>query len=98
MTMAQMTCLIFYTGILAYLLDAYHENDYLDSKGIKTTHSKLRLHPTLAPVKVAVLSRNTLSTDLDRVARQLATELRQAGKAGFHTPVVLACWLGFQQL
>ena len=53
--------------------------------GIKTTHSKLRLHPSLAPVKVAVLSNKALNTELGRVARQLATELRQAGKAAFHT-------------
>ena len=74
---------LLYSGILTYLLDSYHENDYLDSKGIKNTHSKLRLHPALAPVKVAVFSKNASNTDLGRVARQLATELREEGKAGF---------------
>ncbi|XP_028394670.1 DNA polymerase subunit gamma-2, mitochondrial-like [Dendronephthya gigantea] len=66
-------------GILAYLLDAYHETEYLDLMGNTTNHSKLRLHPALAPVKVAVLSDNAINTDLGRVARQLTTELRQAG-------------------
>jgi hypothetical protein len=74
--------LIFYTGILAYLLDAYHENEYLDSNGVQTAHTKLRLHPALAPVKVAIFSHDrALNIDLSRVARQLATELRQAGNA-----------------
>ena len=71
---------IFHAGLLAYLLDGYQESEYLDPNGIKKTHSKLRLHPALAPVKVAVLSKNDASSDLGRVARQLATELREAGK------------------
>lgn len=61
-------------------MDAYHENEYLDLMGKTTTHSKLRLHPALAPVKVAILSEDAINTDLGRVAHQLATELRQAGK------------------
>jgi len=42
-------------GVLVYLLDAYHEEVVPDAKGEEATRVTLRLHPRLAPIKVAVL-------------------------------------------
>lgn len=70
---------ILITGILAYLLDAFHEKEQTNSHGITARHNTLRLHPVLAPVKVAILSSDLQHGDLCLVAQQLDTELRQAG-------------------
>jgi len=61
---------------LAFLLDAYAEDEAPTGKGGVEKRSVLRLHPALAPVKAAVLplSRNA---DLSPVARDLAAELRR---------------------
>jgi len=40
-------------GVLVYLVDAYHEEEVEGSKGIET-RVVLKLHPELAPIKVAV--------------------------------------------
>lgn len=42
-------------GVLVYLDDAYTEEEVTDAKGRVTTRVVLKLHPQLAPVKVAVL-------------------------------------------
>ncbi len=42
-------------GLLVYLIDAYHEEAVPDAKGEDATRVTLRLHPRLAPIKVAVL-------------------------------------------
>ncbi len=41
-------------GVLTYLLDAYHEEEVSTAKGTDT-RVVLRLHPELAPIKVAVM-------------------------------------------
>jgi glycyl-tRNA synthetase len=42
-------------AVLAYLLDAYHEERGTDSEGQEKVRIVLRLHPRLAPIKAAVL-------------------------------------------
>ena len=61
--------------MMAFLVDAYAEDEAPNAKGGVDTRTVLRLDPRLAPVKVAVLplSRNE---QLSPAARDLATELR----------------------
>lgn len=40
---------------LAFLCDAYHEDEVPDEKGNPRTRTVLKLHPRLAPVKAAIL-------------------------------------------
>lgn len=63
-------------AMLAFLLDAYAEDEAPNAKGKMEKRTVLRLDPRLAPVKVAVLplSRNP---DLSPKARDLADELRR---------------------
>jgi glycyl-tRNA synthetase len=63
-------------GVLAFLLEAYDEDEAPNTKGGVDRRTVLRLDPRLAPVKVAVLplSRNT---DLSPKARDLAAALRK---------------------
>ena len=42
-------------GLLVYLLDAYAEEQVPDAKGEDASRVVLKLHPRLAPIKVAVL-------------------------------------------
>ena len=62
--------------MLAFLLDAYAEDEAPNAKGGVDKRTVLRLDKRLAPVKVAVLplSRNA---DLSPKARDLAAELRK---------------------
>jgi glycyl-tRNA synthetase len=62
-------------SMMAFLVDAYAEDEAPNTKGGLDTRTVLRLDPRLAPVKVAVLplSRNE---QLSPAARNLATELR----------------------
>jgi glycyl-tRNA synthetase (class II) len=61
---------------MAFLVDAYTEDEVPNAKGGTDTRTVLRLDRRLAPVKVAVLplSRNE---QLSPKARDLAAELRQ---------------------
>jgi glycyl-tRNA synthetase len=61
---------------LAFLLDAYTEDEAPNAKGVMEKRTVLRLDPRLAPVKAAVLplSRNA---DLSPKARDLAATLRR---------------------
>jgi glycyl-tRNA synthetase len=63
-------------AVLAFLLDAYSEDEAPDAKGKLEKRTVLRLDKRLAPVKAAVLplSRNA---DLSPVARDLAAALRK---------------------
>jgi glycyl-tRNA synthetase len=63
-------------AVLAFLLDAYAEDEAPNAKGAMEKRTVLRLDRRLAPVKAAVLplSRNA---DLSPVARDLAAALRQ---------------------
>jgi glycyl-tRNA synthetase len=69
-------------SVLAFLLDAYDEDQAPNTKGGVDTRVVLRLDPRLAPVKAAVLplSRNA---DLSPVARDLAARLRQRWNVEF---------------
>ena len=62
-------------SMMAFLVDAYAEDEAPNAKGGVDTRTVLRLDPRLAPVKVAVLplSRNE---QLSPAARDLAAELR----------------------
>ena len=68
--------------VLAFLLDAYDEDEAPNTKGGVDKRTVLRLDPRLAPVKAAVLplSRNA---DLSPVARDLAATLRKAWNVEF---------------
>jgi glycyl-tRNA synthetase len=65
-------------SMMAFLVDAYTEDEAPNTKGGVDKRTLLRLDPRLAPVKVAVLplSRNA---DLSPKARDLAAELRGVG-------------------
>jgi glycyl-tRNA synthetase len=69
-------------SMMAFLVDAYEEDEAPNTKGGVDKRTVLRLDPRLAPVKVAVLplSRNT---DLSPKARDLAAELRQSWNVEF---------------
>ena len=62
-------------SLMAFLVDAYHEDEAPNTKGGVDVRTVLRLDYRLAPVKAAVLplSRNE---DLSPMARNLAAELR----------------------
>jgi glycyl-tRNA synthetase len=63
-------------AMLAFMLDAYREDEAPNAKGVMEKRVVMRLDPRLAPVKVAVLplSRNA---DLSPKARGLAADLRK---------------------
>lgn len=63
-------------ALMAFLIDAYHEDEAPNAKGGTDVRTVLRLDRRLAPVKVAVLplSRNE---QLSPVARELAAQLRE---------------------
>jgi glycyl-tRNA synthetase len=69
-------------SFMAFLIDAYTEDEAPNTKGGVDKRTVLRLDPRLAPVKVAVLplSRNA---DLSPKARDLAAELRTAWNVDF---------------
>jgi glycyl-tRNA synthetase len=69
-------------SLMAFLIDAYAEDEAPNAKGGIDKRTVLRLDPRLAPVKVAVLplSRNT---DLSPRARSLAAELRKSWNVDF---------------
>jgi glycyl-tRNA synthetase len=69
-------------SMLAFLLEAYAEDEAPDAKGKMEKRTVLRLDPRLAPVKVAVLplSRNA---DLSPKARDVAAKLRQNWNCDF---------------
>jgi glycyl-tRNA synthetase len=67
---------------MAFLIDAYAEDEAPNAKGGIDKRTVLRLDPRLAPVKAAVLplSRNA---DLSPKARDLSAELRQSWNVDF---------------
>ncbi|MCB1251918.1 MAG: glycine--tRNA ligase, partial [Austwickia sp.] len=69
-------------GMMAFLVDAYDEDEAPNTKGGVDKRTVLRIDPRLAPVKVAVLplSRNP---DLSPKARDLAAELRRNWNVDF---------------
>src|ERR1700752_4669714 len=69
-------------SFMAFLVDAFHEDEAPNTKGGVDKRTVLRLDPRLAPVKVAVLplSRNA---DLSPKARDLAADLRRRWTVDF---------------
>jgi glycyl-tRNA synthetase len=69
-------------SMMAFLIDAYNEDEAPNAKGKPEKRTVLRLDRRLAPVKAAVLplSRNA---DLSPKARDLATELRRNWNVDF---------------
>jgi glycyl-tRNA synthetase len=69
-------------SLMAFMIDAYAEDEAPNAKGGIDKRTVLRLDPRLAPVKAAVLplSRNA---DLSPKARDLAAELRQNWNVDF---------------
>jgi glycyl-tRNA synthetase len=69
-------------AMMAFLIDAYTEDEAPNTKGGVDTRTVLRLDPRLAPVKVAVLplSRNA---DLSPKAKDVAAELRRNWNVDF---------------
>jgi glycyl-tRNA synthetase len=69
-------------SLMAFLIDAYAEDEAPNAKGGIDKRTVLRLDPRLAPVKVAVLplSRNP---DLSPRAKSLAAELRKSWNVDF---------------
>jgi glycyl-tRNA synthetase len=69
-------------AVLAFLMDAYAEDEAPNAKGGVDKRTVLRFDPRLAPVKAAVLplSRNA---DLSPKARDLAAELRRSWNVDF---------------
>lgn len=69
-------------SLMAFLTEAYAEDEAPNTKGGVDTRIVLRLDPRLAPVKAAVLPLSR-HEDLSPVARSLAAELRQAWNVDF---------------
>ena len=69
-------------AVLAFLMDAYYEDEAPNAKGGVDKRTVLRFDPRLAPVKAAVLplSRNA---DLSPKARDLAAQLRATWNVDF---------------
>jgi glycyl-tRNA synthetase len=65
-------------GLLVYLLDAYHEEVVPDAKGEDATRVTMRLHPRLAPIKVAVLPL-VKKDGMPEAARALVQKFYKAG-------------------
>nr|8U2Q_A Chain A, Glycine--tRNA ligase [Mycolicibacterium thermoresistibile ATCC 19527]8U2Q_B Chain B, Glycine--tRNA ligase [Mycolicibacterium thermoresistibile ATCC 19527] len=63
-------------SLMAFLIDAYSEDEAPNAKGGVDKRTVLRFDPRLAPVKVAVLPLSR-HADLSPKARDLAAELRQ---------------------
>lgn len=65
-------------GVLVYLLDAYHEEPVPNAKGDEATRVVLKLHPRLAPIKVAVLPL-VKKDGMPEIARDLVGRFFKAG-------------------
>tara|TARA_B100000609_G_C17219457_1_gene438975 strand:- start:3406 stop:5022 length:1617 start_codon:yes stop_codon:yes gene_type:complete len=65
-------------GLLVYLIDAYHEETVKDAKGNDSKRVVMKLHPKLAPFKVAVLP--LIKKDgLPEIARKLVKSFMKEG-------------------
>jgi glycyl-tRNA synthetase len=65
-------------GLLCFLLDAYHEETGVDAEGGEKTRVVLRLHPRLAPIKVAVLPL-VKKDGLPEIARKIVNDFFKSG-------------------
>jgi len=67
-------------GTLAFLCEAYHEDEAPDDKGVMQTRVVMKFHPRLAPIKVAVFP--LLKKDgHPETAKEIYRDLRSAGIA-----------------
>ena len=71
-------------SLMAFLVDAYHEDEAPNAKGGVDKRVVLKLDRRLAPVKVAVLSLSKKET-LTPVAEKVAAELRQFWSVDYDT-------------
>ncbi len=69
-------------SLMAFLVEAYAEDEAPNTKGGVDTRTVLRLDPRLSPVKAAVLPLSR-HEDLSPVARDLAAELRKSWNVEF---------------
>jgi glycyl-tRNA synthetase len=69
-------------SLMAFLVDAYHEEEVQNAKGGVDKRTVLKLDPRLSPVKAAILplSRNEA---LSPIAKTLAADLRQFWNVDF---------------
>jgi glycyl-tRNA synthetase len=65
-------------GLLAYLCDAYTEETGVDAEGKEKSRTLLKLHPRLAPFKVAVLPL-VKKQGLPEIGRKIASRFFKAG-------------------
>ncbi|RMG44056.1 MAG: glycine--tRNA ligase [Candidatus Dadabacteria bacterium] len=65
-------------AVLMYLLDAYSEESGIDAQGREKTRTLLKLHPLLAPIKVAVLPL-VKKDGLPDIARKIVEKFFKAG-------------------
>jgi len=65
-------------GLLVYLLDAYHEETVTDADGKESSRIVMKLHPRLAPIKVAVLPL-VKKDGLPEIAREMVSDFFKAG-------------------
>lgn len=63
-------------SLMAFLVDAYREEEVPNAKGGTDSRTVLKLHPKLAPVKAAVLPLSK-NEELTPIAKELAGKLRQ---------------------
>ena len=65
-------------GLLVYLLDAYHEETVPDAEGNESSRVVMKLHPRLAPIKVAILPL-VKKDGLPEIARDMVSSFFKAG-------------------
>ncbi|MFC4224154.1 glycine--tRNA ligase [Lysinibacter cavernae] len=69
-------------SLMAFLVDAYYEEEVPNSKGGVDTRTVLKLDPRLAPIKVAVLPLSRNET-LSPLAKEVTNELREQWNVDF---------------
>ncbi|MEX1097358.1 MAG: glycine--tRNA ligase [Planctomycetales bacterium] len=68
---------------LAFLCEAYHEDEAPDEKGAMQTRTVLKLHPRLAPIKAAVLPL-IKKEGMPEKAAEIYRDLKRAGLAAYY--------------
>jgi len=70
-------------GVLAFLCEAYTEDEAPDEKGEMQTRTVMRFHPRLAPIKVAVFPL-VKKEGMPEIARKIYGDCQSAGLASFY--------------
>ncbi len=68
---------------LAFLCEAYSEDEAPDDKGVMQTRVVMKLHPRLAPIKAAVLPL-VKKDGMPQIAHKIHDDLKAAGLASFY--------------